>query len=193
MRIQMPLLSVAFHWESRVWQSHGWQHRQAAGEVKSSKTGASLKFTHYDQDKEAQIAEDSGETDGRCEVGGYGDGGIREPQRNSQHCTNRNSCYLDHTPMEDVKERLRYEDDPDSIKTSVVEKCSKEATDVGLGESMSSDAIQDIKQTITSNIFTLSATMTTFGECSQCFMLNQNNSFDRNNNYFYFLVSVHFF
>lgn len=158
MNIQVPLLSVAFDWATRIWEGHGRQYRQATGEVKSSRTGASLKITHYDHYKEAQIAEDNCETDGRCEVGRYGDGrGIGEPQRNSQHCTNRNS-YLDHTRMEDSK---------DCMTTNVVEKCSKEATDVGLGESMSSDVTQYMRHTLTSNIFTYSSNMTTFGECCQ--------------------------
>lgn len=186
--IKVPLLSVALDWESRIWQSQGRQHKQTAGEIRSYKSDASLKFIQYElekQDKEIQIAEDNGEVDGKCELRGC----VREPQGRSQHHTNsdrgpdlgisrkadlNDACSgSDHTPVENLKERLNYENHPDSTKTNLVEKSSKEAADAGLGEAVSNDATQEIRQKITSSVFSFSSNMTTFGECVQD-LYNQN-------------------
>ena len=157
MSLQVPVLSVAFELESKIWKSQGRQHYQAVGEVRSTKSDASLKFTHLEQNKETQITDDKDEADGRCDVDQCGDSGVKELQKSQHYVTggcipdsgkprkmdlNDTCSGQDHKPNHDLKEWPKNEKD----------------------ESVLNDVTQEIRQKITSRLLSFSSNMTTIGE-----------------------------
>lgn len=172
----MPIISTALEWETKLWKNQGKQHWEVNGEVKSTKSDISLEFVHFKQEKqdeETQVTDDRGEA-GRCDAEGCGDGGVKEPKAKSRHhvdsdCDSdlRKEQTVDQNEVcsgRDPKSEDLKQNDPDSVMLNVDEECSKKAECDGPEESVSSEAVQETTQKLTSRVFSLSSNMKTFGK-----------------------------
>ncbi|XP_063877009.1 uncharacterized protein LOC135109543 isoform X3 [Scylla paramamosain] len=172
--LHVPIISTALEWETKLWKNQGKQHWEVNGEVKSTKSDISLEFVHFKQEKqdeETQVTDDRGEA-GRCDAEGCGDGGVKEPKAKSRHhvdsdCDSdlRKEQTVDQNEVcsgRDHKSEDLKQNDPDSVMLNVDEECSKKAECDGPEESVSSEAVQETTQKLTSRVFSLSSNMKTF-------------------------------
>ncbi|XP_045137995.1 uncharacterized protein LOC123520126 isoform X2 [Portunus trituberculatus] len=173
--LHVPVISAALEWETKLWKNQGKQYRQVNGEVRSTKSDVSLDFVHFEQEKQGEetpAMDDSGEAGCSCDAQGCGDGGVKKPHEKSPHnfysdCESdlRKEWTADQNEVcngrghksEDLKQNY-----PDSVMVNIEEKCSKEAECDGPNESISSEAVQEIAQKITSRVLSLSSNMKTF-------------------------------
>ncbi|XP_063855638.1 uncharacterized protein LOC135097621 isoform X3 [Scylla paramamosain] len=172
--LHVPIISTALEWETKLWKNQGKQHWEVNGEVKSTKSDISLEFVHFKQEKqdeETQVTDDRGEA-GRCDAEGCGDGNVKEPKAKSRHhvdsdCDSdlRKEQTVDQNEVcsgRDHKSEDLKQNDPDSIMVNVDEECSRKAECDGPEESVSSDAVQETTQKLTSRVFSLSSNMKTY-------------------------------
>ncbi|KAK8373611.1 hypothetical protein O3P69_012372 [Scylla paramamosain] len=172
--LHVPIISTALEWETKLWKNQGKQHWEVNGEVKSTKSDISLEFVHFKQEKqdeETQVTDDRGEA-GRCDAEGCGDGNVKEPKAKSRHhvdsdCDSdlRKEQTVDQNEVcsgRDHKSEDLKQNDHDSVMLNVDEECSRKAECDGPEESVSSEAVQETTQKLTSRVFSLSSNMKTF-------------------------------
>ncbi|XP_063856611.1 uncharacterized protein LOC135098269 [Scylla paramamosain] len=172
--LHVPIISTALEWETKLWKNQGKQHWEVNGEVKSTKSDISLEFVHFKQEKqdeETQVTDDRGEA-GRCDAEGCGDGNVKEPKAKSRHhvdsdCDSdlRKEQTVDQNEVcsgRDHKSEDLKQNDHDSVMVNVDEECSRKAECDGPEESVSSEAVQETTQKLTSRVFSLSSNMKTY-------------------------------